>query len=127
MIREAQIALSSRRAKGIRRVSLVLLMLAASISLLTSSNPGRQGMLTQQVRAQREAQPTVGHDGLWILAFYQAYGETWIVGQDGTDTHQDSVVRRPQLVGQGHGQSTAQRQWLAMTGRDGTIHTLRVT
>ena len=41
MIREAQIALPSRRARGIRRVSLVLLMLAASISL-ASQGPDRQ-------------------------------------------------------------------------------------
>ena len=102
-------------------------LLAAGISLLTRSNPGRQGMLTQQVRAQWEAQPAVGHDGLRVLAFCQAHGETGIVGQYGPDTHQDSVVRRPQLVRQGHGQRTAQRQWLTRTGRDGTIHTLCVT
>ena len=102
-------------------------LLAAGISLLTSSNPGRQGMLAQQIRAQREAQPAVCHDGLRVLAFYQAHGEPGIVRQYCTDTHQDGVVSRPQLVGQGHGQRPAQRQWLTRTGRDGTIHTLRVT
>ena len=102
-------------------------VLAIDISRLASSNPGSQGMLTQQVRAQWEAQPAVSHDGLWVLAFDQAHGETGIVGQYGPDTHQDSVVRRPQLVRQGHGESPAQRQWLTRTGRDGTIHTLRIT
>ena len=84
-------------------------------------------MLAQQIRAQREAQPAVGHDGLRVLAFYQAYGETRIVGQDCADTHQDSVMSRAQLVRQGHGQRTAECQWLTGTGGDGTIHTLRVT
>src|SRR5262245_1011870 len=107
-----------------RRLEYVL---AAGISRLTSSNPGSQGMRTQQVRAQWEAQAAVSHNRLWALAFDQAHGETGIVGQYGTDTHQDSVVRRPQLVRQGHGQHTAQRQWLTRTGRDGTIHTLRIT
>jgi len=41
MIREAQIALPNRRSKGLRRVSLVMLMLAASISL-ASQDPDRQ-------------------------------------------------------------------------------------
>src|SRR5438093_3323753 len=41
MIREAQIAVPSRRGKGLRRVSLVMLMLAASISL-ASQDPDRQ-------------------------------------------------------------------------------------
>src|SRR5262245_39396851 len=107
--------------------SLLEHMLAAGISRLTSGNPGSQGMCTQQVRAQWEAQAAVSHNRLWVLAFDQAHGETGIVGQYGTDTHQDSVVRRPQLVGQGHGPRTAQRQWLTRTGRDGTIHTLRIT
>src|ERR1700693_4270380 len=41
MIREAQIALPSRRGKGLRRLSLVMLMLAASLSL-ASQGPDRQ-------------------------------------------------------------------------------------
>jgi len=66
-------------------------------------------MLTQQVRAQREAQP--GCLPRWVAGscLLPTHGETGIIGQYGTDTHQDSVVHRPQLVGQGHGQRTAQR------------------
>src|SRR5690349_2343238 len=41
MIREAQTASPNRRGKGLRRVSLVMLMLAASISL-ASQGPDRQ-------------------------------------------------------------------------------------
>jgi hypothetical protein len=107
--------------------SLLEHALAIDLSRFTSSNPGGQGMRTQQVRAQWEAQAAVSHNRLWVLAFDQTHGETGIVGQYGTDTHQDSVVRRPQLVCQGHGLRTAQRQWLTRTGGDGTIHTLRIT
>ena len=43
MIREAQIALPSRRGKGLRRLSLVMLMLAASISLASDGRDRQHG------------------------------------------------------------------------------------
>src|SRR3981189_1683628 len=49
MIREAQIALPSHWGRGIRRVSLVLLMLAASLSLASQGSDRQHGAAKNRV------------------------------------------------------------------------------
>jgi hypothetical protein len=49
--------------------------------------------------ADRDAQPAVHHDRLRIVTLDKSDVEVRIVGQDGIDSDEDSVVCRPQAVG----------------------------
>ena len=83
-------------------------------------------MLTQQVRAQWERSRLSATIGWGFLPSTRRTVRRGLSART-VPIPQDSVVRRPQLVRQGHGERTAQRQWLTRPGRNGTIHALRIT
>ena len=82
--------------------------------------------MTEDARSHRRPQVGVDNDRLRLIAGDEADSEARVVGQDGADPHQQSVVAGTQAVGLEERVGAAEGQGPAVGSRNTAIQTLGV-